>query len=121
MKAKKFNNYTNSGLGISKTGKIQVPYVYNTNPPANKTAYGQSFPIIGSFVTVSAPSGFITKNTCGKVIDIDLSAHYINHNSNGVIVIETISGKILTEWSYSAYVMTNAEYNDCLNLLKDKK
>jgi len=100
MIRKYYPNYTKHGLGITKTGRLQVPFKHGLTPyPDDKAVefncYGQPMPKIGDLISNVSHTGRITKNNIGIIVDIKF---IIDNNRNemlpergGYIVMNTLT------------------------------
>ena len=127
MRAKKFKTYTESGLGISKTGKIQVPYIRDPadcNDPLKNTinVYRQPIAKVGDRVADVSHAGFITKNSLAVVMEEDkilngsrvVKIKYFFGNKDGTERWEAV-------WARDLFVMTGEQHDECfLKYLLDK-
>ena len=114
MKAKKFPSYLPSGLGVTKTGRLQVPFAASSRDN-NLNSYGQPLAQIGDLIAAVSHTGKISKNNLGKLKDIK----HISSYPDPYIVIELADGTVKDgEWLYGVYVMNPNEYADALNYLK---
>jgi len=114
MKAKKFPSYLPSGLGVSKTGRLQVPFAASSRDKI-LNSYGQPMAQVGDLIAAVSHTGRISKNNLGKLKDIKYIASY----PDPYIEIELTDGTIKKGgWLYGVYVMNPNEYSDALNFLK---
>jgi hypothetical protein len=69
MKKKKFPNNTTHGLGISKTGKLMIPYKAVADyKDKGWNVYGQPYVELGDYACMPSHNGLITKDNICKVI-----------------------------------------------------
>jgi len=114
MRAKKFKTYTPSGLGISKTGKIQVPYIRDPRNFPNENVYRQQNAQVGDLVADVSHAGFITKNSLAIVEGLDsvldgklvLKIKYFFTDKNGNERYEAV-------WAHDLFVMNREQHNEC--------
>jgi len=105
MTAKTFPKYTINGLGLSKTGKLMIPYKAKSEyADKGMNLYGQPLAKVGDLVCLSSHNGLITINNTGKVLKQEDLLRFGEVTYTG------------TEeaWTYTAYVMTAQEYEDVL-------
>ena len=109
-KLKKYSQTTPGGLGITKSGKIQFPYVFKTgmNPDPIINNYGLPYPTIGNWVCNALPSQFLYPSNVGIIIDEDLN----NPVHDGSFTIQMLDGKIVEGWRYGAGNLTLQQVSD---------
>lgn len=114
---KKFPAYTKTGLGISKTGKIQVPLKRSPYEAilGETNAYGQPLPKVGDIVVCSHP-GFISMKTVYKVLAIDPEVYGLKNSFS--IVSETLDGKPARDqfWGDDCFVLSDIQIEELKNL-----
>ena len=116
MRIKKFPNETKSGLGITKSGRLQVPYMWS--PSVEQEAqgvncYGQPIAKIGDYIAAVAHGGRITKKNIGVLVDTKYLEGWRDY-----IVMKHLDGEIKEGgWLDGVYVLSEAQYNDAINYL----
>lgn len=114
---KKIPSYTATGLGISKTGKIQVPIKRSPYEAilGETNSYGQPLPQVGDFVVCSHP-GFISMKTVYKVLAIDPEVYGLDRPFT--IVSENLNGKPAGDqfWGDDCFVLSDVQVEELKNL-----
>lgn len=114
MKKKRFKNTLPSGLGISKSGRLQVPLVA-CNEDGKLNDYGQKYAQIGDLIAAVPHTGFISKNNIGKLVGVEDYPGFTGQAGE----IELLDGtRKSAGWLRGIYVLNKAEYNDALKYLK---
>ena len=112
MKKKKFPSYTEHGLGVSKSGKLMIPYKATREQEDNGlNVYGQPYVEIGDYACMPSHNGLITKSNIGRVVDQDYIEAF-GPTTN----IQRLNGTVgeAEMWTYGVYRMTEGEYIDAL-------
>ncbi len=118
-KSKKFLEYTKAGLGITKSGRLQVPYVYSRKEDG-LNGYGQPLAKIGDKIAMVSHTGRMTKNNVGTMVDIHVFKDVLNLPSDGnYVVLKSIADEVPVdgEWLEAAYVLSDEEYQDAKEYL----
>jgi len=119
MKSKKFLEYTKTGLGVTKSGRLQVPYVGAVKEDG-LNRYGQPLPKIGDKIAMVSHTGRMTKNNVGIVVDICTFKDVPNLPSEGTyVVLKNIAGGAPVEgnWLEDNYLLSDEEYQDAIGYL----
>ncbi len=119
MKTKNFPGYTSHGLGITKSGRLQVPCVYSNDSSSELNGYGQPMAKIGDKIAMVSHTGRMTKHNVGIMVNIN-KMDVSNLPSNGkYVVLKNIAGDAPKddEWLGGAYVLSDEEYNDAIEYL----
>ncbi len=118
MRKKTFISTLPSGLGLTKSGRLQVPNVYSSYGD-ELSSYGQPFAVAGDKIAMVANGGRITKKNIGEVVEIKyLEIKGLGFNRS-YIVMKYLDGTIKdSEWTREAYVLNKDEYKDALEYLK---
>ncbi len=119
MKSKKFLEYTKAGLGITKSGRLQVPYIYSTYEDG-LNGYGQPLAKIGDKIAIVSHTGRMTKSNVGIMVNIGNFKNVSNLPSGGnYVVLKSIADEapIDGEWLAGAYVLNDEEYQDAIEYL----
>ena len=121
MKSKKFLEYTKTGLGITKSGRLQVPYVCSVKEKGKGlNSYGQPLPKIGDKIAMVSHTGRMTKNNVGIIVDIRTFKVVTELPSGGdYVVLENIAKETPFEgnWLEANYILSDEEYQDAIEYL----
>ncbi len=113
---KQFKNYTKTGLGISKTGKIQIPEVFGISSSTTViNAYNQIHAEKGEFVASAIPSGIISKGTLG-IVEYRISTPH----DTGITTIFCINGDHREDWSYGVFKLTEDQFKEAKYIIENK-
>lgn len=121
---KKFPNYTEHGLGISKSGRLQVP-IKGSAPQSGENWYGQPLTNIGQKIAMVSHNGMITKKNIGELVAIDFIGDVktsleaeLTQFPDPFVIVKHLDGVTKDgEWLYCGYTLTDDEYNDALKHL----
>ncbi len=108
MQKKKFEKTSLSGLGISKSGRLQIPLVgsFSEKYKEDKNRFGQDLAKVGDYVSEWSMS-WITKNNTGVVVSI--GEDKLGYNS---VTVETLSGKTKNFSLCDLFVLKEGQYNE---------
>ena len=112
MKLKKFNAWSPAGLGITNSGKLQIPHVAiggvaAATHPTN-SHYGIPKVKVGDYMAATS-NGFLTPKTVGTVTSIE-DLGDISKSFGLSVKFKTITGVDDSTWHRHAYKLTEAQY-----------
>lgn len=119
MRKKKFEKTLPSGLGITKSGRLQVPNVWSPDD-SELNGYGQPMPKVGDKVADVAHGGRITKKNVGEIVAIKAleSTGMFAYKRDYIEFKRLIDGKVEdTSWLDSVYVLNDDEYKEVIEYL----
>jgi hypothetical protein len=109
---------TPAGLGITKTGKLQVPHVMQTfqlKAPGQNT-FGMPYAKVGDWVSCSPNNGFLSLDTIGRVSMIEPThPTFVGCGAEGDYEschFISLAGNAKVCWKYAAYVLTEEQVCD---------
>ena len=118
MRLKKFPSTLPSGLGVTKSGRLQIPLKWNgysiKEKPDDISCYGQPMPKVGDKVAVIAHGGLITKKNLGIVTGTGI----LMDRETVEVILRT--GETTSDWLDSLYVLTDEELLDALEYFEAK-